>query len=82
MPLKALCLLERSETNHIERIQPMAFYPQLMQQAYRPVNPAGTARLLTLLDTLFAAVPVYRLGCNMEPDAAKLSYETMKGAQT
>jgi hypothetical protein len=46
------------------------------------VNPAGTARLLTLLDTLFAAVPVYRLGCNMEPDAAKLSYETMKGAQT
>ena len=82
VPLRGLCLLERSETNHIERIRPMAFYPRLMQQAYRPVNPAGTARVLTLLDTLFAAVPVYRLGCNMELDAAKLSYETMKGAQT
>ena len=82
VPLKALCLLERSKTNTIERIQPMAFYPQLLQQVYRPVDPAGTARVLTLLDTLFAAVPVYRLGCNMELDAAKLSYETMKGAQT
>ena len=82
VPLRGLCLLERSETSHIERIRPMAFYPRLMQQAYRPVNPAGTARVLTLLDTLFAAVPVYRLGCNMELDAAKLSYETMKGAQT
>lgn len=25
VPVKALCLLERSETNFIERIQPMAF---------------------------------------------------------
>ena len=59
----------------------MAFYPKLMQQAYRPVDPAGTARVLTLLDELFAAVPVYRLGCNMELDAARLSYETMRGAE-
>ena len=81
VPVKALCLLERSETNFIERIQPMAFYPKLMQQAYRPVDPAGTARVLTLLDELFAAVPVYRLGCNMELDAARLSYETMRGAE-
>ena len=41
-PLKAVCILTRSETNHIERISPKRRHlPMLCQQSYRPAQPAA-----------------------------------------
>ena len=79
MPLKALCLLERSAENHIERIGARECYPLFLQQVYRPFDPTAMAKTLSLLDTLLETAPLYRLGCNMEPEAANVSYEAMKG---
>ena len=76
-PLKALCILTRSETNHIERISKKEALPMLCQQSYRPCSPIGAQKMLALVDRLGSSVPLYRLGCNMEPEAALVAYHGM-----
>ena len=78
VPLRAICLLERAEENQIEPITARKAYPMLLQQVYRPADPAALAKTLALLDRLAVSVKLYRLGCNREPEAARLSYETMR----
>ena len=48
----------------------------LLQQTYRPADPAALAKTLSLIDRL--NVKLYRLGCNMEKEAAEVSYNAMK----
>ena len=79
VPLKAICLLGRAEVNQICEISAREAYPVLLRQIYRPLDPAAMARTLALIDKLQKNVRFYRLGCNMEPDAAQVAYEGMKG---
>ena len=77
--LKAICLLERSIGNHIDRTAYTDIFPALFQQTYRPSDPEGMRKTLELLDRLGQTVKFYRLGCNMDISAAELSYNTMRG---
>lgn len=79
-PLKAICILERAEQNVIRRIGAAEAYPMLLQQTYRPQDAAAMRETLTLIDRLKNAVDLWRLGCNMDPEAAELAYNAMKGA--
>lgn len=79
VPLKAVCLLERSETNWIRTVNAEEIYPMIIQQIYRPLNLDSMKKTICLLDDLCSSVCFYRLGCNMDPEAAHISYETMKG---
>lgn len=78
-PLGAICILERSEKNHIAECNPMAEFPKILSQTYRKGEPLFMQKTLALLDKLLHAVRVYRLGCNMNPDAADVAYFGMKG---
>lgn len=77
VPLKAICVLERSETNRIAPVKPREVFPMLCQQCYRPNNPAAMMKTLSILDRLSHSTALYRLGCNMEPEAAQIAYEGM-----
>ena len=77
VPVKAICILERAENNHIERISPKAAYPTFFQQTYRSKNPSKLLKILALIDKTTKVTGVYRLGCNMNPDAATVSYNGM-----
>lgn len=81
MPLKAICILERAEENEIHRISPVEAYPFLVQQIYRPRDPAAMLQTLQLIDRLSKTVGLWRLGCNMDPEAAQISYHAMKGSE-
>lgn len=76
--LAGLCLLSRSETNQIAPITPREAWPILMQQTYRPENPASLAQTLALVDTLSQSVKLWKLGCNMSLDAAETSFMAMR----
>lgn len=78
VPLKGISIITRAEHNAIRRISRMEAFPTLMQQTYRPMDPAALARTMPLIDRLSRIVPLYRLECNMDPEAAELSYQTMK----
>ena len=77
-PVKAICILERGEQNRIARVDPKAAYPTLLQQTYRPASALGLQKTLTLIDRLLMTTPIYRLQCNMELEAARVSYQAMK----
>ena len=79
VPLKAVCILERAEENHIERITKADAYTMLVQQILRPREPAQMAKTMQLIDKLAERVELYRLGCNMDISAAEVAYNGMKG---
>lgn len=78
VPVKAICLLQRAETNHIRQIRPEEAYAMLLQQTYRPQDPAALSRTLELLDRMIGQVRLFRLGCNQNPDAALVAYAGMQ----
>ena len=79
VPLKAICVLARGEENAIRPAEKGEVYPALLQQLYRPSDPAALAASLSLLDETAGRVRLYRLFCNMDISAAELAYNTMKG---
>ncbi len=79
VPLNAICVLERSDENHIEKVTAESVYNMLVQQVYRPQNPQKLLKTLQLIDVLADSVKLYRLGCNMDISAAETAYNGMKG---
>ena len=79
VPLQAICALERAENNVIRRISAVEAYPILLQQIYRPQDSDAMEKTLKLIDRLIGSVALWRLGCNMDPEAAQISYDAMKG---
>ena len=77
VPLKAICILTRSEKNYIEPVTRSQVYTMLLQQVNRPADAVKMQKTLQLIDRLAENVKLYRLGCNMSPDAAKVAFEGM-----
>ena len=78
-PLKGICILKRGQENTISQISKVQAYPMLMQQVYRPKDGMQLAKVLKLIDRLSQNTSLFELHCNMEPEAAKVAYEGMKG---
>ncbi|MGM9936092.1 MAG: hypothetical protein ACI38A_02000 [Candidatus Ornithomonoglobus sp.] len=76
-PIKGICVIGRDTTNHIEPIEPDDALFNIMNQTVRPVGEEEMGKMLTTLDTVLKQVPVYRLYCNMELEAAEVSYNGM-----
>jgi len=51
----------------------------LLQQVYRPADGEALKKTLALVESLAASVSLWRLGCNMEVEAAQIAYNAMKG---
>ncbi len=79
VPLKAICVLERSEENHIEKVSAQSVYNMLVQQVYKPLAPQKLMKTLEFVDDLAERTELYKLGCNMDISAAELAYKSMKG---
>ena len=77
VPLKAICLLERGEQNVICRISTYEAFPTLLKQTYRPYDPEAMKLTLSLLDRVSQTAGLYKLQCNMDPEAANVSYTGM-----
>ena len=74
VPLHALCFLERAEHNSISPLSDTEAMPKLFGQLMI-ADSADLATQLELLDRLVTAVPMYRLRCNMDIEAARVAYE-------
>lgn len=78
VPLRAICVLERAKENCIKAVAKREVYSLLLQQTHRSADPLKMMKMLELIDKLTASVGLYRLGCNMDPQAARIAYEGMK----
>lgn len=69
--------LERGPENRIERTAFPQIMSELIQQVYRPKDKTALEKTLKLLRELGGRIPLYRLSCNMDPEAAFTAYETL-----
>lgn len=77
VPLRAIVLLSRGETNEIAPIGSGVVYPRLLGQTYRPAEPTLLARTLELLDRALARTSLYALRCTPEPEAAVVAHRAI-----
>lgn len=82
LPLEAICFLERDEVNHIEAVSLRDALPSLIAQTNRPTGPQAVMHTLELIGRVGGMTRLYRLGCNMEPEAAQVSYHALFGGKT
>ncbi len=82
LPVKAICFLERSVVNEIARATETEAVEKLFHQVLLPIDAQDMAMFMELLNRIVKDVPLYRLRCNMEQEAALVSYEGMRKEET
>lgn len=79
VPLAGICFLKQAEENKIRRLSPAeATHRILSQTIFKIRDVERMDRLIASLEKLLLQIPVYELENRPEPEAARLSYETMR----
>ncbi len=79
VPLAGICFLRRGQENTIRRLDEMEATARILSQTMRRFRDVERLDLLlSHVDKLVKEIPVYELYNKPEPDAARLSYETMR----
>lgn len=76
-----ICFLHRAQENTIAPFGGAKAIYALLEQTARPGGAELRLRLMELLDKLMAQVPIWQMGCNMDPRAAMVSYEAMSAGR-
>jgi len=76
--LKGICFIERAEKNSIRRVEASEIVTELIKQTIRPPAEKKINLMFDNIDKLLKIVPVYKMGCNMNIEAAHVAYEGMK----
>ena len=79
VPLRAVCFLERSQSNRIVRLSRDEALPLMVRHVYRPSDPEALQRTMGILGSL--DIGFYKLFCNMDISAAKLAFSAMGGSE-
>ncbi len=79
VPVKGICFLHRSKKNEIKRVEAKEVVTEMIKQVQRPTDVRRVDKLFSNMEALLSRVPVYRLGCNMDLEAAYVAYDGMKG---
>ena len=77
--LAGICFLHRANENTIEPFGGTKAIFSLLEQTIRPGGADQRMKIMILLDKLLTQVPVWQMGCNMDPQAAQVSYKAMSG---
>ena len=75
--IDGICKLHRAKTNGIEKADSRDMVITVLNQTLRFPDKDRTEKLLSFIDGLISSVKIYSLGCNMEKDAADVSYNGM-----
>ena len=79
VPLKAAALVVKAKDNRMEEIPSSLALPEFFAQTYRPESAEALGKTLSLLKRLSETVPLYRLDCTKDPEAARLSKSILFG---
>lgn len=79
VPLAGIAMLERGEKNEITPFSGRDAVSAVFRQCSKTKDPIQRMKILELLDKLMTQVPIWKLRCNMDPEAAIVAYEAMSG---
>lgn len=77
VPLQGICILERGRENRIWRIAPEEALPMLLHQTHCPLKEGTQKRFEALVSRLAETTPLWKMKCNMDPQAAEVSHKAM-----
>lgn len=77
VPLAGICFLSRGSVNKIEKIGGNLALYMILNQTMRLPFPEFMDSLLSLTDTVMSRIPVYRMECNTDDEAARVAFEFM-----
>lgn len=80
-PVAGITMIERGEFNEIEPFTGRKAVQAILAQTTTVKDVSLKIKQLDLLDKLMTQVPIWKLKCNMEPEAAIVAYEAMSGEQ-
>ena len=77
--LGAIVFLERSEENWIENESIEDAIKKFFRQTTRKLNKEQNMdRVLSTMEKVLSEVPIYKMGCNISEEAAKMAYEKIR----
>ena len=79
VPIGGICIISRGKYNEIVRIHGKEAIIGIYSQTLHPQNEKYIDKVFSLLEVLINSIPIWRLKCNMELEAAKVAYEAMSG---
>ena len=82
VPLACIRVLGRGAENKIMPYSGAKAVHDILEQTARSADAGFMVKLLELLDKLVTAVPVWKLECNMDLQAAQVSYDAMQKGKT
>lgn len=78
--LGGICFLERGEENYIVETDVASALPLFLKQSSGMLGKDRISLRLSVTDKILSGAKLYKMKCNMEPGAAKMSYEKMNTA--
>ena len=76
-PLKGICVLERGPVNEVRYVSTDEVLGMLQHQTFMPEDEGLQEQAEHLVRQLADSVPLWRMRCNRDPDAARVAYEAM-----
>ena len=76
-PLKHICFIERTLTNSCEPMDKKDAVDLMFNQVYMPTDPQAAMCTMQLIDRLLSSCKLWKIKCNMEPQAAEVAYNTI-----
>ncbi len=77
VPIAGICILSRGEKNEISRVRGKSAFIGIYSQTLHPKSEKYMNKVLSLIEKMIEILPVWHLKCNMEPEAARVSYAAM-----
>ncbi len=74
VPIRAIVFIKRGEENKVSKIPVSEAIKLLFKQTIRSIDAQRAMKSLELVDSVLRSVPVFSLECNMDDDAAFVSY--------
>ena len=81
VPLAGICILSRGDENRILPYGGAKAIHDILTQTIRSSDADAMIKLLELLDQLVTAVPVWKMECTPDPEAARVAYWAMSGKE-
>jgi len=79
VPVAGICFLQRGTENQIAPYGGSRAVFSLLEQTARPAGVELRTQMFDLVTRLVQDVPIWKLSCNMEPEAAIVSHKAMSG---
>ena len=81
VPVAGIAVLSRGAGNTIVPFTGFSAITAILDQMIRPAGEEYRVKILEILDRLMTDIPVWKLSCNMNPDAAMVAYRAMSGCK-